>query len=58
MVEFKWFEMLACGIVNFNTRNFLPEEVEALFDPENIEKLKNSTAYRSALYYDALKNIH
>lgn len=58
MVEFKWFEVLACSTVYSNIRNFLPEEAEALFDPENIEKLKNSTAYRSALYYDALKNIH
>lgn len=28
------------------------------FEEKNIEKLKKSIAYRSALYYDALKNVH
>ena len=28
------------------------------FDDKNIEKLKQSSAYKSALYYDALKSVH
>ena len=28
------------------------------FEEKNIEKLKQSIAYKSALYYDALKYVH
>ena len=31
---------------------------EMAFDEENIKKLINSQSYQSALYHDALKNIH
>jgi len=31
---------------------------EAGFTAENLEKLRNTTSYKSALYYDALKYRH
>ena len=31
---------------------------ESGFSDENLKKLKNATSYKSAAYFDALKNIH
>lgn len=31
---------------------------EAGFSPENLEKIRTSMAYKSALYFDALRRMH